>query len=273
MIVSCGSRKERDGSDVAPPSLATDTNERVEISNLYASVGEIQKNGRHLCSGVIVSHGLFATAKHCFRNYAGSSENLSYSIHFSTTGIIDDTGVTVDGVSISAITFDDATDDIAYIHYSREATERLIAIDCADVARTTPLAGQSVHLVGYPSPTGVIMRRLVSKGCHMTGKTGTLPAMPQDPGYDGLLYDTDCRAWYGNSGGPVFAVDTSGRPTSLLGVVTHTFDVTANGSLDVTKEDKDGYGQHVTSTNISPFSLAKNLPAALLAIVSNPDNL
>ena len=106
------------------------------------------------------------------------------------------------------------------------------------------------------------MRRLISENCETTGRTGYLPPMETDPGYSGLLYDTNCGAWFGNSGGPIYAVDDNGQPTALLGVVTHTFDLLLpSGNLDTAKEGSDAYGTHVTTTNMSSFSLTKKLPA------------
>ena len=106
-------------------------------------------------------------------------------------------------------------------------------------------------------------RRFLSSGCKFTGKNGYIPAMQNDPGYDGLFYDTTCPGWWGNSGGPVYKIDSEGNPTDLVGVVTHTFDVTSDGSLDTSKEGKDDFGTYIASTAISTFSLATQLDAMI----------
>jgi phosphatidylserine decarboxylase len=45
----------------------------------------------------------------------------------------------------------------------------------------------------------------LTKGCKFNKKKGHFPAMVTDPGYEGLLFDSECPAWFGDSGGPVIS--------------------------------------------------------------------
>lgn len=265
--LSCGSSS---GSDTHPTPTSDGNNILSDILNaasssrggsqyLYRSVGRFSYNGSHRCSGAIIKHGVFVTAKHCFRPGIPSGNELGLiGLQFPESTSISSETLTITGDNIKAVIMDDDSNDIAYITYKKELTES-ITIDAKEVRTTPPPSDHSVHLVGFPSPNDGVYRRLVSYGCKTTEKTGYITPKPKDPGYDGLLYDTDCIAWFGNSGGPIYSVDENGSPIAILGVVSHTFDIEDDGSLDYTKIQSDTYGSYVTSTNLSSFTDAKKL--------------
>jgi hypothetical protein len=111
-----------------------------------------------------------------------------------------------------------------------------------------------LHIVGFPGSSDGIRKRIVSHSCKTTAKSGRIGPLPKDPGYGGLLHGTNCLAWFGNSGGPVFQVDDEEKAVLLLGVVSHTFDITAEGDIDSSKVTKDSYGSRISSVNYSSIA-------------------
>lgn len=277
-LSSCG-KKSSNSSDDRPivdgdkDPAAGDTRDgpnRVLSNGTYKSVGTIYTpSGR--CSGVILKHGIFATAKHCFQKTLPTGSNLTgMVIRFSNSGIIDTTNLRISGTDIKEVIFDSDNNDIAYVLYQSSTTEDQIALDAEKIETEQPLADVPVHIVGFPTLDSAPLKRLTSFACKVTGKTDYLPPKPKDPlGYDGLLIDTDCIAWFGNSGGPFFQVSevetnaASSTPISVLGVVSHTFDIEDDGSLKSDLIKTDDFGDHVSSTNISPFSEAEQLEHVL----------
>jgi hypothetical protein len=261
LITGCGSGSADKRSDGDPVGEAL-TAVRVEAKELYPSVGQIS-NGRYSCSGAVIAHGLFVTAKHCFPDYKDASQIVNYSISFSTIGVLDGNVYKIMGTDIAQIVFDGPQTDIAYVIYNKSVSQQKVALDVTTVQKKAPVQGEAVILVGYPRINRSPALRLVSDKCQFSGKSGSIPPLPKDAGYDGMLYDTSCLAWWGNSGGPAFKVDEAGKVRALIGVVTHTFDIKSDGSLDETRQGRDSYGSYVSTTAISVFSEAQRIDEIL----------
>lgn len=253
------------------PSAGSDASllERTAAGSLYKSVGMIMVNGKQSCSGAILVHGVFATAKHCFETSRPAPASIA--LYFPQDGRVSEGAKLVAEGQVQDI-FDDtkldpedtAGNDLSYIVYDPSLT-RAIAIDAPTIQRAPPENGQKLHVVGYPASESGQLQRIISHDCQFNGVSNYAPK-PGAPGYDGtyydgLLWESTCEAWFGNSGGPIYAVDDAGKPTALVGVVTHTFKVDQSGKvLDV---KRDEFGEHAFYVNVSPFAQAERLDEAL----------
>ena len=123
--------------------------------------------------------------------------------------------------------------------------------------------GTLMTTVGFPSSSDRVLRKVGTYDCVRLDKSGVIDPSRFDTGYEGTLYDTNCAAWKGNSGGGFFTVkyDSEGRmiPLSLEGVVTHTFDLTSSGSIDPAKTGSDSFGAYVETVNYSAFKDATRI--------------
>ncbi|MBF0442902.1 MAG: hypothetical protein HQK54_13430, partial [Oligoflexales bacterium] len=200
----CGSYwNQGKDSDDDNTSIASPKPSRKASGTLYPGVGRVTKNGSHLCSGTIIKHGVFAMAKHCFRGGVPTVATAgTMGLYFPLDGVVGSETIVVTGSSIKEVILDGDGNDIAYIIYDASQTSGRVSIDAPVTSDSPPTSGMNVNLVGFPSPTDRIYRKLISGNCKATGKTGTIPPMKNDEGYDGLLYETNCIAWFGNSGGP-----------------------------------------------------------------------
>ncbi len=265
-----------DSEEPTPALPGTPT--RTPSQDQYRSVGVITKSGAR-CSGVILRHGVFATAKHCFHKVLPEGDAVqAWALYFPENGEISTSTLVVSGEDIKQVIFDGDQNDIAYVIYTAEKTKGIVPIDTESILRAPPEAEVPLHLVGFPTLKSLSLIRLTSYICKTTGKTGLLPPKPHDElGYDGLLYDTDCVAWFGNSGGPIFQVSkvetdkVEASPVSVIGVVSHTFDVTEEGDLISSLVKVDQYGSHVLSTNLSPFAQAQKLDEVLAMGIPDAD--
>ncbi len=271
-IAGCGSKSNKDDEPHESPSDSADGSKIIRQASparepgrsLYRNVGEIYNGSGGRCSGLVMAPGLFLTAKHCFTH--GTTQDINVSaivLSFPDDGIIDQDTIQISGGQIEDVVLDGEGNDLAFVLYDKELTDERIPIQEIPVAVTPPSPGNPLHLVGFPSTRDGVRRRIVSHSCETTARTGQIEPLPNDPGYDGLLYDTNCLAWFGNSGGPIFQVDDDELVTSLLGVVTHTFDINPLGDIDKSKTGTDIFGSFVRSVNLSPISSSHQLKSLL----------
>ena len=118
-----------------------------------------------------------------------------------------------------------------------------------------------VFRVGFPMGENHVFDKILTNNCRFTGKTDFFRPTITDPGYEGLLYDTSCPAWYGDSGEPVFAEVKKGaseKPMVIHGVLTHTFEVNFAGEIEESSKETDSIGEYVKTSNFSPFRLASD---------------
>lgn len=221
--------------------------QRRAASDEYPWIGKINQYNRMFCSAWILEHGLAVTAKHCFTHRGLNQRDVdqslsSYSLLFGTN----QQSVSVKSASIRHIQFDSGANDLVFIVY--DPTQTMSIPFQSQVVLDPVPANTPMKLGGFPSPK---FRRVISEGCRTTGYRNDFPARPRDPGYEGIFEDTTCGAWYGASGGVLFDVDPSGA-VFLYGVVTHTFDVLSDGSLDPSKIQEDAFGSLAT-TMFSPL--------------------
>lgn len=231
----------------------------------FPYVGIVTYKGAIRCSGMILKHGVFATAKHCFKSETTTAlELLKYSLGFTLDGIVDEspTDVIVKGAELRELRFDGEGNDIAYFIYVASATEGKVTIPDFSHLEEVPTVGADLALVGFPSYSDKVKRKIMTLGCQRLDREGVLESpLPKDPVvYDGKVFDTDCGAWFGNSGGPVFSGTLEGSakftPNGVAGVVTHTFDVDEEGVILKSAMAEDAFGAFVATVNFSPFTQA-----------------
>ena len=271
LLWGCGSEKGNGGGDSAKnPEIAEpyeNTARRIEAGTLYPFVGIIHATGGR-CSGTLLRHGLFITAKHCFKDQIKEPASfVNIRLVFSFSGEIDEeNNLTITENQIESIVFDGTTSDIAYVLYESEITSDLDSLDTFprdylpnDLAEGEPL---NVEMVGFPSQTGSL-KRLITQNSVYTNVQKVNEVFPGQVTYDGITYDTNCWAWFGNSGGPVYLVDDSGKPIELLGVVSHTFDVNDKGIIPTSAKSEHEFGTYVKTANFSPMSQTLQLDTYL----------
>ena len=244
-FISCG-----EGSSVKDPLTEMSPSKRVKTGDNFGSVGYIQ--GWSTCSGVIMEHGLFATAKHCFQ--ADSlKEELTISFFASSQS---GNEVRIEGNEIDGIFPDSNTNDILYITYDPAITEGFIELDHSDINWVDPIkVDTSVMMVGYPRLTTDEIIRFKSDQCVAMDRFSLMPIVLREQ-YQGLLRQTNCEVWYGNSGGPVYQIDESTLVVTLIGIVSHTFEVDLNGEVLSSEISRDQHGDFAKHSNYSPFTEA-----------------
>jgi len=228
--------------DIIPP-------ERVVDDSMYSAVGRLSV-GAADCSAVLLEHGLIATAKHCFIETLRDEESglqglrVRFGQHVGVEESDDD--VVVMGEALTSLSFGGPTSDVALIRYDPNVTEDAFFSDLVPAALEPAAERTQLHVVGFPAHVwhGGKRARIISRGCEATDEVGEVE------GFDGTLFGTTCRGWFGNSGGPVYAL-RDGVPVSVLGVVSHTFvEETVDGRL--VPLGWDDYGDWVT-INYSPL--------------------
>lgn len=215
-------------------------------------VGQI-KFSNHKCSGFIIKHGLLVTAKHCFSHFDIGPDN------FSSKGTIvffpgKNAGIQIN--SLNKLIFDSGENDIAYLTYNPSDTLNRIELGVFQISRDLDLELE-IFRAGFSGEETYSGDRILSKGCKFNKKSGYFPPMVTDPGYEGLLYDSECPAWYGDSGGPVIS-NVDGR-YYILGVLSHTFEVDFAGEILPESIEHDQIGRYVKTSIISPFSEALDI--------------
>jgi S1-C subfamily serine protease len=229
-------------------------NDRSESGSRYPSVGVILKNGRQSCTGTMVDHGLIITAKHCFDFPV---DKASVSVLFSESDLLDPaSSVKINNRDVVDVVADDDSNDIAYVLYRPEATRQAGFLEAMNPeSKIKADAGLSALSIGFPDARnlgiGDRYRRVASENCQTTDQQGTVQ------GYDGTLLGTTCEGWFGNSGGPVFAMVHPRSGYQWVGVLTHTFEsIDDPSNTSALKNDRFGSW---ASINYSPFYLAKQL--------------
>lgn len=215
-------------------------------------VGQIRFSN-HKCSGFIIKHGLLVTAKHCFTHFDLDPQNFSSkgtTIFFPENN----SGVLIN--SIRKLIFDSGENDIAYLTYNPSDTLNKIELGDFKISRDLDLDAETFR-AGFSGEEVYSGDRILSKGCKFTKKSGYFPPMITDPGYEGLLYDSECPAWYGDSGGPVISI-VEGKPY-IIGVLSHTFEVDFAGEIPPESIEHDQIGRYVKTSIISPFSEALDI--------------
>ncbi len=237
----CGSTTDKSFPIKQKPS-------RIFAGDHFKSVGVIAKGNNIICSGIAMKQGVFFTAKHCFPNTTNTiTDTTDYSLRFSASGILDENQYIIPGGRINQILFEGQNSDIAFVIFSPEANDDLIFSDEYKISNTSNLEAQELKVVGYPQRNDPYdsIKRIISTDCYVGIRQGEVF------GYDGDLVDTTCPAYWGSSGGPVFSVIDD--ELVLIGVITHTFDLNQDGTIDRAKMIDDQFGTYTTG-NFSPFS-------------------
>ena len=244
---------------------------RLDGNSHYTSVGLIAYNGAPTCSGTIIKHGVMLTAKHCFggRPYNESSI-LSWSVHLPLPASAGQGSILIAGANLKKIILDSGDNDIAYILYDPKATQGVISVEVKSFSSKDDLKpNPAAKVIGFPSQEMLYSKtpRVVAENCIFTGLFG------KTPGYQGALAGTNCGAYWGVSGGPVFIEDlATHRFTKIVGVVAHTFAINKDGSIDTAKIQRDHFGKYINDTNVSPVADALNLNTVLLMDLSQIPN-
>jgi hypothetical protein len=215
-------------------------------------VGKI-KFPNHSCSGFIVKHGLLVTAKHCFNHFDINPDN------FNPKG----TSVTFPGNkskvvinSIDKLIFDSGENDIAYLTYDPSQTLDLINLGDFKISKDIDF-DLDIFRAGFSGEETYSSDRILTQGCKFNKKKGHFPAMVTDPGYEGLLFDTECPAWFGDSGGPVITLQEG--KLVIVGILSHTFEVDFAGEIPPESIERDSFGRYVKTSIVSPFSEALDI--------------
>ena len=210
------------------------------------------------CSGVIVRHGLFLTAKHCVAWTRGVAKpDLRLSFPAKGTEGAERDEIHVEKEAISAVELVDGH-DLAIIRYDAAVTEKKVPLAVEKVADDRPPVGATLLLISYPSNRTAEPIRVVSPPCHTKNLFGPMSGALAST-YEGSLLGTDCIAWWGSSGAPVFLADADhpDQPLELLGVVSHSFDVDEKGNPLPGILGSDQFGEYAESSNIAPAWLIK----------------
>jgi hypothetical protein len=242
---------------------------RVLRNQQFDNIGYILKDGKPYCSGAILKHGVFLTAKHCFSGRQFGGEGLKhFSLAFITKNDTPENPFIVSSDNLVRIFPDEGFNDIAYILYKPESTRSVdLAVNATDFLNFEEDL-TSLMLIGFPKVTLPYPQKISSEQCSLAEMAGRYRKYPKSLHYKGELFDTTCPAYYGNSGGPALGVrvvptdNGLSAKVSLVGVVAHTFNDEAN-------LQKDEFGAFVDNANISPLRDAKNLNTVLSLDIPN----
>ena len=235
----------------------------------FENIGYILNYGKPYCSGTILKHGVFLTAKHCFsgRQFGGEGLKL-FSLAFITRNDTPEHPHLVSTENLVRIFPDEGFNDIAYILYKPEATSGIsLAVNATNFLNFEEDL-TSFMLVGFPKMTAQYPQKISSESCGLGEMSGRFRKQPKSFFYKGEFFNTTCPAYYGNSGGPALGVKFEetekglSAKVSVIGVVAHTFN-------DETALQKDEFGVFVDNANISPLRDAKNLNTIMTLDISN----
>jgi hypothetical protein len=225
---------------------------RTEVNGTYSFVGYgvISGFSPH-CTYSIVRHGLLLTAKHCFKHRAASAAPILPS----QLSVLFPNNIEISANSIQEIILDEGDNDIAWVTYDAQATIGRIDLPEIIFSDRLPEIDSKFDMPGSPV-SGRQRTRDFTKvvDCQLTGREGRFPPKPRDLGYEGLLIEMDCPAWYGQSGSPILN-QGDGATIVLYGVLAHTFDVLADGSVDSNSIERDEIGNFVRRSIFSPIFL------------------
>ena len=242
--------------------------ERVKEFQKFPFVGIVKYNNGPVCTGFLIRHGVLATAKHCFSHHNIDDLNFEPNklrlVFPKKNGNIDFNNVTVEKEDILKLVLDSGSNDLAYIIYKREKTRTEITLPPFEVNLDEEILDETdVFRVGFPMGENHVFDKVLTKDCQFTGKTDFFRPTITDPGYEGLLYDTDCPAWFGDSGGPIFENNKESKKMVIHGVLTHTFEVNFAGEIEESSKETDSIGEYVKTSNFSPFRLADDFQNTL----------
>jgi hypothetical protein len=232
-------------------------------SNLYSAQRTLDKGAypmvgrfsyRQISCALFMAHpGILVTAKHCFTHHDVDPDNIQLEYLRANFQDEQNNKILLYGHQIKELVFDSGENDIAYLIFDPKEIEIEINFKNLNV-ELNPIPNEIEILhVGYPSGN----ERVVSFDCQFSGETSYFEPRITDPGYEGILLNTSCPAWYGDSGGPVFSIDEN-KKIQIWGVLTHTFDVDMFGDLLEDQISEDHIGQYVMTSMFSPFSETTN---------------
>ena len=242
--------------------------QRIKEFQQFPFVGVVKYNNGPVCTGFLIKHGVLATAKHCFSHH--DIDELNFESHRlklifpKKNGSIDFHNITVEKEQILKLVLDSGSNDLAYIIYKREKTLNEIKLPSFEVNLEEEILDETdIFRIGFPMGENHVFDKVLTKDCQFTGKTDFFRPTITDPGYDGLLYDTDCPAWFGDSGGPIFENNEETKKMTIHGVLTHTFEVNFAGEIEESSKETDSIGEYVKTSNFSPFRLADDFQNTL----------
>ena len=203
------------------------------------------------CSAFILKHGVLISAKHCFSHFDiypenFESSNLKVSFNLGSTVLAE----------FSEVVFDRGENDLAYIIYNPELTNGSIDLSGID-PRWKIDKELDIFRIGFPGEGIYENEKVLTGGCKYLGDKDFFPPKITDPGYEGVLFNTTCKAWHGDSGGPVMR-EFKGK-LHILGVLSHTFEIDYAGRIKDEAMGDDFIGPFVKTSMFSPLSEAVDL--------------
>lgn len=220
--------------------------ERRTTAARYPFVALLLDEGRHHCSGTLVRPDLVVTARHCRLPPEKVSLVFPSDGVFGSVASLPSGSVLIEPKDVLSFEADApssaglAENDIAYITLRAGVTQSISGTLPAVSFGPLP-QGRALSLVGFPQARPAPPSRIEAGGCSTTGRVGD-----QAP-YGKAMIETSCPGTFGNSGGPIFAFTNDGAPV-LLGVVSHTFAVTAEDVDTIVPTGKDSFGEYVPVT-------------------------
>jgi len=231
-------------------SLSAFASNREIVKERFSFVGKLNYLGVK-CSAFILKHGLLVSAKHCFSHFDIYPENFDagkIQINFGA--------FVLSGPGVSELVFDRGENDLAYIIYNGELTRG--RIDLSNIEPALEVESETeVFRLGFPGVGKYENEQILTGSCKYLGVRDFFPPKITDPGYDGILLDTDCQAWHGDSGGPV--IRQADGKLQILGVLSHTFEVDFAGRIKDEALGEDKIGPYVKTSMFSPLSEAVDL--------------
>lgn len=231
-------------------STAAFGSNREIVKERFSFVGKLNYLGVK-CSAFIIKHGVLVSAKHCFSHFD------IYPEEFEANKLRIQLGATViTGDQVQELVFDRGENDLAYIIYDPEVTQ-----DSIDITLVNPSleieSDLDIFRIGFPGIGKYENEMVLTGDCKYLGEKDYFPPKITDPGYEGILLDTTCFAWHGDSGGPVMR-EHNGK-LNILGVLSHTFEVDFAGRIKEESLGEDSIGPYVKTSMFSPLSEASDL--------------
>ena len=244
------------------PAAASVPVRRADTSGKFAFVGfgtyQTGFGGEiPLCTFSILRHGLLLTAKHCFTHLGSSTK----PVKVKNLSVIFPGLVSLSGSALKEIILDPGPNDIAYVRYEATRTEGVIALPSIKVGRGLPALEAELQMPGFPNAPAKNRKLALSLPCALNGRHDRFPPKAKDAGYEGELWEMACPAWRGQSGSPL--IEELDGAVTVYGVLTHTFQVNSDGSIDDSAVETDEFGKFVLLSAYSPLFLAERLDALL----------